>query len=735
MNKGKEHSNLVANTDQTDLVTKRDKHGIDISQDHVNNNSRTSTFTKSTKANIMLNEEIPCENFKHSLSSSNDQKSCSTRIDEQDINSAVTTIFDDDFDIQNPWPTVQGNFNQGNDLFGTTAGLQCVPNCLSALSYHNLKSSHLWNAADMDKILMTGNELYENLQRYTNIAHHYMFISDLPDALEIHNEMFSFDFHEPISTLIQSKFDDNMPDLSLFNVKSLKEALQTCLNETDGCFVCFSENTMIVGKVRGSYFLFDSHSRSVTGKLMPEGKSTCIFVNNLSGVYKHIIYLAHSMEITSAIQCEITGLTCNCTSYNVSLNSVPTDRAETVHTEDDIAITFVEKPKDTQFEHVPLNIRKHLCENLQIPFIADNIPQAVSIAAAGEPLRCQGISGDGNCFFRAVSFYLSGSDHAHDRMRLEMCKHIMQNQAMFQKLLRSNQCFQSYVKDMGTFGSWATEVEVIAMSHMLNIPIFTYEDSQWSKYSGKLIDKTWSSLDGAIYLNHVNRNHYDVVVSVFNKNPAGNHCAVNTETKASSSTSRTLETAMQTDRIDRERKRKKDWYNKRYETCMSFRKHVLATKKKHNAKDKVKKKMSEKHRNCYENVRQRSLEYAKAKYKTDEKYRDKILLSSSNKYKRDARYKRNLIQFGKEKYKRNAGYRKELLDKGKTKYRNDQKYRDYLKQCSKKKYDEDDRHRALVRQKGVQKYKTFFFFREAVIEKSKTRYESSTFKDNLKEKN
>lgn len=63
----------------------------------------------------MLNEEIPCENFKHSLSSSNDQKSCSTRIDEQDINSAVTTIFDDDFDIQNPWPTVQGNFNQGND--------------------------------------------------------------------------------------------------------------------------------------------------------------------------------------------------------------------------------------------------------------------------------------------------------------------------------------------------------------------------------------------------------------------------------------------------------------------------------------------------------------------------------------------------------------------------------------------------------------------------------------------
>lgn len=203
----------------------------------------------------------------------------------------VTTEFENDFDVQNPWPNVQGNFSQGYDLFGTTAGLQCVPHCLSALSYHRLKSSYLWSAADMDKILMIGNELYENLHKYINIAHHYLFISDLLNALEIHNEIFSFDFHEPISTLIQSKFDDEIPDLSLFNAKSLMEALQTCLYERDGCFVCFRKNTMLVGKLRGSYFLFDSHSRTVTGKLMPEGKSTCIFVNNLSGVYKHIFFM------------------------------------------------------------------------------------------------------------------------------------------------------------------------------------------------------------------------------------------------------------------------------------------------------------------------------------------------------------------------------------------------------------------------------------------------------------
>lgn len=73
------------------------------------------------------------------------------------------------------------------------------------------------------------------------------------------------------------------------------------MNEIDGCFVCFSENIMIVGKVRGSYFLFDLYFRFVIGKLMFEGKSICIFVNNLFGVYKYIIDLVYFMEIISVI--------------------------------------------------------------------------------------------------------------------------------------------------------------------------------------------------------------------------------------------------------------------------------------------------------------------------------------------------------------------------------------------------------------------------------------------------
>lgn len=67
----------------------------------------------------------------------------------------------DEMQMNNMYTSVQGNFHQANDLFGLNAGLQCVPNCLSALSYHKNKPAHLWQSSDMDKILTTGNELYD----------------------------------------------------------------------------------------------------------------------------------------------------------------------------------------------------------------------------------------------------------------------------------------------------------------------------------------------------------------------------------------------------------------------------------------------------------------------------------------------------------------------------------------------------------------------------------------------
>ena len=56
--------------------------------------------------------------------------------------------------------SVQGSFHQAHILFEENAGTQCVANCLAALSYHRLRNAMYWTSADMNRILMTGDELY-----------------------------------------------------------------------------------------------------------------------------------------------------------------------------------------------------------------------------------------------------------------------------------------------------------------------------------------------------------------------------------------------------------------------------------------------------------------------------------------------------------------------------------------------------------------------------------------------
>lgn len=98
-----------------------------------------------------------------------------------------------------------------------------------------------------------------------------------------------------------------------------------------------------------------------------------------------------------------------------------------------------------------------------------------------------------------------------------MCTHVRQNKALFKGLLRSpSQSLEDYLMSMSCVGTWATEFETITMSHMLNVNIFTYSDCAWKKYSGSLVDRLFSPIDGSIYLNHVNGNHYNVVESVLN---------------------------------------------------------------------------------------------------------------------------------------------------------------------------------------------------------------------------
>lgn len=74
--------------------------------------------------------------------------------------------------------------------------------------------------------------------------------------------------------------------------------------------------------------------------------------------------------------------------------------------------------------------------------------------------------------------------------------------------------------EMQHLGTWATEVEICAAASMLNTDIYTYRlnyatnQNQWLRYPSttSLLDPISDS--PAIYLQHTNKTHYDVVCSM-----------------------------------------------------------------------------------------------------------------------------------------------------------------------------------------------------------------------------
>ena len=71
---------------------------------------------------------------------------------------------------------------------------------------------------------------------------------------------------------------------------------------------------------------------------------------------------------------------------------------------------------------------------------------------------------------------------------------------------------------MSLDGSWATEVEIFAMAHLLNVDIYTFTSGQWLRFSCKDVEPTSQSKTAAIYLNHSGQNHYNVVLTVSEEN-------------------------------------------------------------------------------------------------------------------------------------------------------------------------------------------------------------------------
>ena len=170
-------------------------------------------------------------------------------------------------------------------------------------------------------------------------------------------------------------------------------------------------------------------------------------------------------------------------------------------------------PVDNQWQRMT-------CENMGLIYIQSNdiTPGGLHVSLT-VPASIRSIRGDGNCFFRSLSYIITGSEEQHESVRLAIVRH-MRAFGHLLHLHHDNRSIDEYIhiSKMDESSTWATQVEMFALTHLLGICLYVYSEhfGRWNKYDPCILDSMIT--DGnlcnmGIYVNHPT-NHFEVVTSI-----------------------------------------------------------------------------------------------------------------------------------------------------------------------------------------------------------------------------
>lgn len=174
---------------------------------------------------------------------------------------------------------------------------------------------------------------------------------------------------------------------------------------------------------------------------------------------------------------------------------------------DDVFVTAVAN-RELLFSN---EVAQALCSKLNIETERVDVV-STEVGPLGPPCRTEKIVGDGNCFVRAISHAVSGTQKYHRKPRRAVVKHLRGNVSEYKNMLRTNfSSIEEYlsVSRMQYVGSLATELEIEAVANYLGVNVFTYHQGRWLEYGcNKQV------FNQGVYLEHCNGNHYEIVVCV-----------------------------------------------------------------------------------------------------------------------------------------------------------------------------------------------------------------------------
>ncbi|XP_050429267.1 uncharacterized protein LOC126838681 isoform X2 [Adelges cooleyi] len=129
------------------------------------------------------------------------------------------------------------------------------------------------------------------------------------------------------------------------------------------------------------------------------------------------------------------------------------------------------------------------------------------------PSKTINIKGDGNCFFTALSLWITGSDKYKHALRSTL---FMRNSERISLMMDPKQELNEYLDTMAIDGQYANFYELYAAAEMLKTSIYVYSREEWQFISKDGVGGQ-EMVDGCLYMLHINNNHFEVVVDVEDK--------------------------------------------------------------------------------------------------------------------------------------------------------------------------------------------------------------------------
>ncbi|XP_078795313.1 uncharacterized protein LOC144988623 isoform X2 [Oryzias latipes] len=667
------------------------------------------------------------------------------------------------------FPSIRGSFHQGSELFGRNSGRQCMAISLVAAAKHTVKSVFQWDGCELDSVLLAGDQVYSDLQRQNKITDSAGFLraTDLPSQVVVDGVELSCFFGEVVSG--DAKINSGeFVDVGV--LVPLKEGLVRMTAQYNTCLLTLSENTCAVIAENGRWAIVDSHSRSPEGMRVPDGSSVVLFFDSVGEVHD---YLQRSVEGIVLTEFEIVGVVFSAsntfgpflgspaesnslnlckeslfhdTSLNVTVESKKTATKRKMDSKidnaglssenlkkvklDDVAVedqdVIFSEPEQEIFYFNPLNrdVCQALCSMLNIEFQNFYAPPAPPISLLGPPCTNEKIIGDGNCYFRAISQAVTGSQSSHRKIRLAVVKQMETNPDLYSWVIgREYSSVAEYItKSRMRFVSvWATDVEIQATADLLGVNVFVLFDGRWLRHqsSGQQLS------ENAIYIENCGGTHFETVVCV--KYPQQDRCAgccpsANKQPKTycmrSHEKSEIKSTNLKSNLMIDKR------------TCGKFTSKYLLCQRRQQMAKKCKGKI-------YRESRNESLKHIiHKKYVDNATYRQKVKVINRRRLK--LRYienedYRNMLK--SKAIKKYTDLMEKVKTKRKIKYAEDETHRTMVKALSIQKYRRDETHRAKVKAQSIGKYKNDQTQKLKLMTTNKKRYrENPAFRKSVASK-